>query len=64
MAPREIQDLIERVERLKAKQAKIEEMQRKMAEQVGSVNKAIVAEEVMLRRIMRNNPPLDGQQAG
>ena len=60
MDPRENQDLIER---LKSKQAQIEEMQRKMAEQVGSVKKAIVVEEVMLRRIMGMNPPLDGQRA-
>jgi len=64
MDPREIQDLIERVERLKAKQAAIEEMQRKMTDQVGSVKKAIDAEQEMLRRIMRSDPPLDGPRPG
>lgn len=51
MEPREIDELIARIDRLKAKQAEIEEMQRKMAEQAGSVQKAIDGEAEMLRRL-------------
>lgn len=51
MEPREIDELIARIEHLKVKQAEIEEMQRKMAEQAGSVQKAIDAEAEMLRRL-------------
>jgi len=64
MDPREIEALIDRVESLKVKQTEIEEMQRKMADQVGNVQKVIDAEQEMLRRIMRSNPPLNGPPAG
>jgi hypothetical protein len=51
MDPREIEELIARIERLKVKQAEIEAMQRQMADNVGSVQRAIDAEAAMMQRI-------------
>jgi predicted nucleic acid-binding Zn-ribbon protein len=61
MDPREIDELIARIERLKSRQAEIEAMQQKMAEQAGSVRKAIAAQETTLRELKtvtdKNQPP-------
>ncbi|HVX14006.1 MAG TPA: hypothetical protein VHC22_22670 [Pirellulales bacterium] len=51
MDPKEIDDLIARIERLKTRQTEIEAMQQKMAEQAGSVKKAIAAQEETLREL-------------
>jgi uncharacterized protein Yka (UPF0111/DUF47 family) len=51
MDPKEIADLIARIERLKTRQAEIEAMQRQMAQQAGNVRKAIAAQESTLREL-------------
>jgi seryl-tRNA synthetase len=51
MDPKEIDDLIARIDRLKTRQTEIEAMQRKMSEQAGSVRKAIAAQESTLREL-------------
>lgn len=64
MDPKEIDELLARVDRLKAKQAQIELMQRQMSEQANAVNKNIDAEAEMLRRIRLGPPPKEGADAG
>jgi hypothetical protein len=54
MDPQEIQDLIARIERLKARQAVIEEMQREMASRAVTVQKVIASEAESLRGLKDN----------
>lgn len=51
MDPKEIDDLMARIEQLRTKQAEIETMQRQMAEQTDSVKHPIDAEAALLKRI-------------
>jgi predicted nucleic acid-binding Zn-ribbon protein len=51
MDPKEIDALIARIDRLKSRQAEIEAMQQKMAQQAGTVRKAIAAQETTLREL-------------
>ena len=64
MDHREIEELIDRIERLKAKQAEIERMQRQMAEQLGSVKKAIDVEQETVHRLIRTESSDNGPPAG
>jgi hypothetical protein len=62
MDPKEIDDLIARIERLKARQAEIESLQQKMSQQAGTVRKAIAAQETTRRELKtvvdKKQPPL------
>jgi hypothetical protein len=64
MDPKEIDELVARVDRLKEKQAKIEAIERQMSEQASAVNKTVDAEAAMLRRIRLGPPPKEGADAG
>lgn len=64
MDPREIDELIARIERLKVKQTEIEAMQRQMASNVGSVQRAIDADAAMMQRIRLGPVGQDAVEAG
>jgi hypothetical protein len=64
MDPKEIDEIIARIERLKSKQVEIEAMQRHMADQASNVQRAIDAEAEMLRKIKLGPAPNDGADAG
>ncbi len=51
MDPKEIDELIARIARLKTRQVEIEAMQQKMSEHAGTVRKAIAAQESTLREL-------------
>ncbi len=64
MDPKEIDELVARVDRLKEKQTEIEAIERQMSEQTSAVNKTIGAEAEMLHRIRLGPPPKEGADAG
>jgi hypothetical protein len=54
MDPKEIQDLIDQIERLKVRQAEIERIQGEMAERANAAQKAIEAQEATLRGLTKS----------